>query len=163
MIRCIRVLSLEDLSCLALLDCLLRHTFVPRIRYLGFTTRRKKGPLTTTGDLSACKSTRTLIQQLTVNKPLFLAPLPGNKWSRFDLLLFFCEFQFSFKFFFFHLLNFDHPQNKSNLVCLTLVFLDLFLLLFLHILFIANPNKRWTTTSPTNPKILWMIQKNFTG
>jgi hypothetical protein len=34
----------------------LRHTFVPRIRYLGFTTRGKKGPLTTTGDLSACKS-----------------------------------------------------------------------------------------------------------
>jgi hypothetical protein len=29
---------------------------VPRIRYLGFTTRGKKGPLTTTGDLSACKS-----------------------------------------------------------------------------------------------------------
>jgi hypothetical protein len=29
---------------------------VPRIRYLGFTTRGKKGPLTTTGDLPACKS-----------------------------------------------------------------------------------------------------------
>jgi hypothetical protein len=52
---------------LALLDHLLRHTFVPRIRYLGFTTRGKKGPLTTTGDLSACKSKRTLIQLLTVN------------------------------------------------------------------------------------------------
>jgi hypothetical protein len=34
----------------------LRHTFVPRIRYLGFTTRGKKGPLTTTGDLYACES-----------------------------------------------------------------------------------------------------------
>jgi hypothetical protein len=52
---------------LALLDHLLRHTFVPRIRYLGFTTRGKKGPLTTTGDLSACKSKQTLIQILTVN------------------------------------------------------------------------------------------------
>jgi hypothetical protein len=52
---------------LALLDHLFRHTFVPRIRYLGFTTRGKKGPLTTTGDLSACKSKRTLIQLLTVN------------------------------------------------------------------------------------------------
>jgi hypothetical protein len=31
-------------------------------------------------------------------------------------------------FFFLHLLNFDHPQNTSNLVCLTLVFIDLFLL-----------------------------------
>jgi hypothetical protein len=28
--------------------------------------------------------------------------------------------------FFLHLLNLDHPQNQSNLVCLTLVFLDLF-------------------------------------
>jgi hypothetical protein len=34
----------------------LRRTFVPRIRYLGFTTRGKKGPLTTTGDLYACES-----------------------------------------------------------------------------------------------------------
>jgi hypothetical protein len=41
---------------LALLDQLLHHTFVPRIRYLGFTTRGKKGPLTTTGDLYACES-----------------------------------------------------------------------------------------------------------
>jgi hypothetical protein len=46
----------------------LRHTFVPRIRYLGFTTRGKNGPLTTTGDLSACKSKRTLIQLLTINR-----------------------------------------------------------------------------------------------
>jgi hypothetical protein len=61
------------------LDHLLHHTFVPRIRYLGFTTRGKKGPLISTGDLSACKSKRTLIQLLTINKPLFLAPLPGNK------------------------------------------------------------------------------------
>jgi hypothetical protein len=30
---------------------------VPRSRYLGLTTRGKKGPLTTTGDLSASKST----------------------------------------------------------------------------------------------------------
>jgi hypothetical protein len=28
---------------------------VPRIRYIGFTTRGNKGPLTTTGDLYACK------------------------------------------------------------------------------------------------------------
>jgi hypothetical protein len=69
MIRCIRVLSLEDWSYLALLDHLLRHTFVPRIRYLGFTIRGKKGLLTTTGDLSACKSKQTLIQLLTVNRP----------------------------------------------------------------------------------------------
>jgi hypothetical protein len=91
-------LFIEDWSYLALLHHLLRHTFVPRIRYLGFTTRGKMGPLTTTGDLSACKSKRTLIQLLTVNKPLFLAPLPGNTWSRFDLLLPICDFQFSFSF-----------------------------------------------------------------
>jgi hypothetical protein len=40
---------------------------VPRIEYLGLPTRGKKCPLTTTGDLSACKSKRTLIQPLTVN------------------------------------------------------------------------------------------------
>jgi hypothetical protein len=54
--------------------------------------------------------------------------LPGNKGSRFDFLLPFCDFQFSFSFSFLHLLNFDHPQNTSNLVCLTQVFIDLFLL-----------------------------------
>jgi hypothetical protein len=30
-------------------------------------------------DLSACKSKRNLIHIYTFNKPLFLAPLPGNK------------------------------------------------------------------------------------
>jgi hypothetical protein len=66
--------------------------------------------------------------------------------------------------FFLHLLTFDHPQNQSNLVCLTLVFLDLFFIFhFVYILFIANPNRKWTATSPTNSIILWMIQKNFTG
>jgi hypothetical protein len=89
--------------------------------------------------------------------------LPGNKWSRFDLFIAFCDFQFSFSFFFLHLLNFDHPQNQSNLISPTLVFLDLLLLLFLYILFIANPNRRWTATSPTNPISFWMIQKNFSG
>jgi hypothetical protein len=34
---------------------------------------------------------------------------------------------------------------------------------FLYILFFANPNRRWTATSPRNPKILWMIQENFTA
>jgi hypothetical protein len=81
------VSPLEDLSFSALQDQLFHHTFVPRIWYLGFTTRGKKGPLTTTGDLSACKYTWSLIRTYTVNKPLFLALLPRNKWSRFDLLL----------------------------------------------------------------------------
>jgi hypothetical protein len=40
---------------------------VPWIRYLGFTTRGKKGPLTTTGELSACKSAWTLTRIYTVN------------------------------------------------------------------------------------------------
>jgi hypothetical protein len=62
---------------LALLNHLLRHTFVPRIRYLGFTTRGKKGPLTMTGDLSTCKSKRTLIQLLTVNSRLLGSPAQG--------------------------------------------------------------------------------------
>jgi hypothetical protein len=35
--------------------------------------------------------------------------------------------------FFLHLLTFDHPQNQSNLVCLTLVFLVLFLFFVLCI------------------------------
>jgi hypothetical protein len=58
----------SKIAFLALLDWILALHIVPRIRYLGFTTRGKKGPLTTTGDLSACKSKRTLIQLLTVNR-----------------------------------------------------------------------------------------------
>ena len=30
-------------------------------------------------------------------------------------------------------------------------------------LFSLTHNRRWTGASPTNPKILWMIQKKFTG
>jgi hypothetical protein len=59
----------------------LRHTFVPRIRYLGFTTRGKKGPLTTTGDLSDCNSKRTLIQLLTVNSPRQIRAVAGRRAS----------------------------------------------------------------------------------
>jgi hypothetical protein len=61
---------LHKIAYLALLDWILALHIVPRIRYLGFTTRGKKGPLTTTGDLSACKSKRTLIQLLTVNREI---------------------------------------------------------------------------------------------
>jgi hypothetical protein len=60
------VTCLQNIAYLALLDWFLVLHIVPRIRYLGFTTRGKKGPLITTGDLSACKSKRTLIQLLTV-------------------------------------------------------------------------------------------------
>jgi hypothetical protein len=48
-----------------------------------------------------------------------------------SLLLFVNNFQFYFVFL--HLLTFDHPQNQSNLVWLTLVFLDLFLFSVLYI------------------------------
>jgi hypothetical protein len=39
-----------------------------------------------------------------------------------------CVISIFYWFFFLHLLTFDHPQNQSSLVCLTLVFLDLFFL-----------------------------------
>jgi hypothetical protein len=44
-------------KCFPLIRLDLALHIVPWIRYLGFTNRGKKGPLTTTGDLSACKST----------------------------------------------------------------------------------------------------------
>jgi hypothetical protein len=78
---------------------------VPRIWYLRFTTRGKKGPLTTTGDLSACNSKRTLIQLLTVNRaqPWTLRktnkvmgynrlPLKSESWCSHHLVWVDCEF-----------------------------------------------------------------------
>jgi hypothetical protein len=47
-------------------------------------------------------------------------------------------------------LNFDHPQNKKNQSWVLLN--PSFLLAFVYILFIANPNRRWTATSPINKK-----------
>ena len=84
--------NLSRSKCFPLIRLDLALHIVPRIQYLGFTTQGKKGPLTTTGDLSACKSKRTLIRQSTVNKPLFLAPLPGNKQSRSNLVSLSCEY-----------------------------------------------------------------------
>jgi hypothetical protein len=81
---------LLKIKVLVFIRSILASHIVPRIRYLGFITRGKKGPLTTTEDLSACKSTWSLIRIYTVNKPLFLAPLPRNKWSRFDFFIAFC-------------------------------------------------------------------------
>jgi hypothetical protein len=57
-------------KCFPLIRLSLALHIVPQIRYLGFTTRGMKDPLTTTEDLSACKSKRTLIQLLTVNSAL---------------------------------------------------------------------------------------------
>jgi hypothetical protein len=68
----------QDQSVFRLLDWILHYTLFHGFDTLG-SHLRKKGPLTTTEDLFACKSKRTLIWQSTVNKPLFLAPLPGNK------------------------------------------------------------------------------------
>jgi hypothetical protein len=43
-------------------------------------------------------------------------------------------------------LNFDHPQNKKNQ---SRVFLNPSFLLVLFLFIFANPNRRWTATSPT--------------
>jgi hypothetical protein len=47
---------------------------VPRVRYLGFITRGKKGPLAMMEDLSAWKSKQTLIRILTINSLCSTAP-----------------------------------------------------------------------------------------
>jgi hypothetical protein len=81
----------------------LRHTFVPRIRYLGFTTRGKKGPLTTTGDLYACESRTnfdTIInrqQSLAVNLDELTAsiPFPLAKWKTAEVETFLEQSRFS--------------------------------------------------------------------
>jgi hypothetical protein len=51
-------------------------------------------------------------------------------------------------------LNFDYPQNKKNQ---SRVLLNPSFIL-VPFLFIANPNRRWTATSPTKKThILWMV------
>jgi hypothetical protein len=62
--------SLDSFPCFTRLNPCVAHC--PRIRYLGFTTRGKKGPLTTMEDLSACKSIWTFIRWSTVNKFVIL-------------------------------------------------------------------------------------------
>src|SRR6185436_9010059 len=59
-------------------------------------------------------------------------------------------------------------ENQSNLefVLFFLYVLDLVYSSFrsrIYFCFSLTPNRRWTGASPTNPKILWMIQKKFTG
>jgi hypothetical protein len=54
-------------------------------------------------------------------------------------------FSFSFDFSFASL-NFDHPQNKKNQ---SGVLLNPSFLLVPFLFIFANPNRRWTTTSPT--------------
>jgi hypothetical protein len=69
---------------------------------------------------------------------------------------------FSFYFdFSFASLNFDHPQNKKNQ---SRVFLNPSFLLVLFLFIFANPNQRWTATSPTKKHIFcgWS-RKNFAG
>jgi hypothetical protein len=54
-------------------------------------------------------------------------------------------FNFSFEFSFASL-NFDHPQNKKNQ---SMVLLNPSYLLVPFLFIFANPNRRWTDTSPT--------------
>jgi hypothetical protein len=58
-------------------------------------------------------------------------------------------------------LNFDHPQNKKNQ---SRVFLNPSFLLIPFLVIFANPNRRWTATSPTKKHIFcgWS-RKNFAG
>jgi hypothetical protein len=58
-------------------------------------------------------------------------------------------FSFSFDFSFASL-NFDHPQNKKNQ---SRVLLNPSFLLFPFLVIFANPNWRWTATSPTKKHI----------
>jgi hypothetical protein len=58
---------LLKIKVLSFIRSTLASHIVPRIRYLWFINRGKKGLLTTTDDLSACKSTWSLIRMYTVN------------------------------------------------------------------------------------------------
>jgi hypothetical protein len=66
-IRCIGF-SFWRSKILGFIRSTLQSHIVSRIRYLGFITWGKKGPLTTTEDLSAFKSTWSLIWIYSVNK-----------------------------------------------------------------------------------------------
>jgi hypothetical protein len=59
-------------------------------------------------------------------QPPFSGAVPGEQVIKIRSFIAFCVISVFFWFYFLHLLTFDHPQNQSNLVCLTLVFLDLF-------------------------------------
>jgi hypothetical protein len=66
------------------------------------------------GDLSACKSKRTLIRTINRQQAPFSGVVAGSKQSRSNLVLPFCEYFFSVSF---ASLNFDHPQKeKINLI-----------------------------------------------
>ena len=59
-------------------------------------------------------------------------------------------------------------ENQSNLEFVLFFFyvLDLVYSSFrsrIYFSFSLTPHRRWTEASPTNPNILWMIQKKFTG
>jgi hypothetical protein len=76
-----------------------------------------------------------------------MAPLPGNKQSRSNLVSLIFQFFFLFSF---ASLKFDHPQKKKNQSNLVLINPNFF---FIYFCFIANPNRRWLATSPRNPKL----------
>jgi hypothetical protein len=57
----------------------------------------------------------------------FSGAVAGEQVIKIWSFIAFCVI-FNFLLVFLHLLTFDHPQKQSNLVCLTLIFLDLFLL-----------------------------------
>jgi hypothetical protein len=85
----------------------------------------------------------------TINhqQALFSSAVAGEQVIKIQSSIVFVNiFSFSLDFSFASL-NFDNPQNKKNQSRVLLN--PCFLFAFVYILFIANPNQRWTATSPT--------------
>jgi hypothetical protein len=129
-IRCIGFTFLRS-KFSALLDWFLHHTLFHGFDTLG-SHLREEGSLDYDGGSVRLQVHSKINTNIHRQQAPYPAPLSGNKWSRFNLLLLFCVI-FSFLLvFLLHLLTFDHPQKQSNQVCLTLVFLYMFLFFIFH-------------------------------
>jgi hypothetical protein len=96
-------------------------------------------------------------------QPLFLASLPEQLIKIRSFIAFCVIFSFLLVFLFASTNFWSSSKSISSSLSNPSFLRFIFIFRFLYILFIANPNRRWTATSATNPIILWMIQKNFTG
>jgi hypothetical protein len=137
----------QDQSIFCLLDWILRYTL-----FYGFDTLgshlREEGSLDYDGGLVHLQVQTNF--DMTINRQQ--APFSGAiadeqvikiQFSNAFMNIFSFSLDLSFA-----SLNFDHPQNKKNQSRVSLINHS-FPLAFVYILFIANPNQRWTATSPT--------------
>jgi hypothetical protein len=116
---------------------------------------REEGSLDYDGGLVRLQVQTNFDTIINLQQAPFSGAVAGEQVIKIQSSIVFVNISVFLLIFLFASFYFDHPQKKKNQSRVLLN--PSFLLFFVYILFIANPNRRWTATYLTKTYILWMV------